>query len=139
MGIGPDLVTPPFGSRVLGVVVDIPADGGFVTVVALADGTTSMYTSVGGGTIGAGGHENVAAATSELITIAERALAEFTLAGSTGFPDPGFTRIHVLELESSHMEDVPEDAFWGRAPHALLPVIGAIQAVIGALRTVDPA
>ena len=39
----------------LGVVVDIPQRGGYATVVAMADGTTSMYTSTGGGVIGGGG------------------------------------------------------------------------------------
>jgi hypothetical protein len=40
---------------VYGLVVDIPARGGYATVVALGDNTTSLYTSAGGGTIGAGG------------------------------------------------------------------------------------
>jgi hypothetical protein len=34
---------------VSGIVVDVPAKGGFATIVALADGTTSMYISTGGG------------------------------------------------------------------------------------------
>ena len=49
--------------QVLGTVIDIPSEGGIASVVALADGTTSMYTSTGGGTIGAGTHEAVATRT----------------------------------------------------------------------------
>src|SRR6478672_7058058 len=53
---------------VCGVVVDIPASGGYATLVALTDNTTSLYTSTGGGTIGAGEHAAVAAATHGLLT-----------------------------------------------------------------------
>lgn len=40
------------GVAVAGVVVDIPAERGFASVSSLGDGTTSLYTSTGGGTIG---------------------------------------------------------------------------------------
>jgi hypothetical protein len=59
--------TPPDHPDVLGVVVDIPRQGGIASIVAMADGTTSMYTSTGGGTIGAGSHRSVAAATHALL------------------------------------------------------------------------
>jgi len=61
---------PPPGDDhpdVSGVVVDIPSGAAFATVVALTDNTTSMYTSTGGGTIGAGEHADVAAATHQLL------------------------------------------------------------------------
>ena len=45
------IVATPAHPRVCGVVVDVPASGGFATVVALADNTTSLYTSVGSGSI----------------------------------------------------------------------------------------
>jgi hypothetical protein len=56
---------------VSGLVVDIPVQEGFAAVVALTDNTTSMYTSVGGGTIGAGEHQNVASATQALLSSAQ--------------------------------------------------------------------
>jgi hypothetical protein len=61
----------PDHPSVSGLVVDVPAEGGFATVVALTDGTTSMYTSTGGGIIGAGEHGQVAAATRALLTVVE--------------------------------------------------------------------
>ena len=45
--------------NVLGVVVDWSLGEDFATFVALADGTASMYTSAGGGTIGAGGRPGI--------------------------------------------------------------------------------
>lgn len=131
----------PSGRHALvgGVVVDIPAKGGYVTIVSLADDTTSMYTSVGGGTLGAGGHAHVAAATHALIDAAESQLGLFAPGGSDDLPPPGMARFHVLGFAGSAALDVPEDAFWGKVPHQLMPTIAATQAVVSALRTSDPA
>lgn len=57
--------------RVWGIVVDWGMDSGSATFVALADGTASMYTSSGGGVIGAGEHEPVQAAAQRLLDVAE--------------------------------------------------------------------
>ena len=58
-----------------GVVVDIPADGGgFATLIAMSEGTTSLYLSTGGGVIGAGQHPSVGAANRELRQTAQATL-----------------------------------------------------------------
>ena len=57
---------------VFGVVIDIPASGGFATLVGLTDNTTSLYTSTGGGTIGAGTHSAVATATHALLAAVQQ-------------------------------------------------------------------
>lgn len=48
--------------RVFGVIMDTTFASGTVTLVALADGTASLYASTGGGVIGGGAHERVAVA-----------------------------------------------------------------------------
>jgi hypothetical protein len=123
---------------VSGVVVDIPAEGGFATVVALTDNTTSMYTSTGGGTIGAGEHEKVASATERLLSVAQAHRASFSRHGDLDLPPPGFVRFHILSPSGSRGEDVPEDSYWGRAPHELMPVIAATQDVVTAMRGASP-
>jgi len=66
---------PPEHSDVSGVVVDIPADGGgFATLIAMSEGTTSLYLSTGGGVIGAGQHPSVGAANRELRQTAQATL-----------------------------------------------------------------
>jgi hypothetical protein len=119
---------------VSGVVVDIPASGGTATLVALTDNTTSLYTSTGGGTIGAGEHANVAAATRELLTSAQQHLDAFTRTDDGALPGSGSVRLHVLSSAGPRMIDVPEDAFWGRVDHPLLPVIAAVQGVMSSMQ-----
>lgn len=123
---------------VAGVVVDIPAEGGFATVVALADSTTSMYTSVGGGIIGAGGHPPVAEATRRLLAEAESHLARFRSKDDDGLPSAGSVRFHVLTPAGNWYADVPEACFWDQAPHDLSAVIVATQEVVSAMRQASP-
>ena len=119
---------------VSGLVIDIPARGGFVTVVALTDSTTSMYTSVGVVKIGAGAHERVATANHALLSVAEASFATFTRSDEGTLPQPTLVRFHLLTPAGSIVADVPEESFWGRARHQLMPVIAATQAVITAIR-----
>jgi hypothetical protein len=123
---------------VSGLVVDIPAQEGFATVVALTDDTTSMYMSTGGGTIGAGGQQNVASATHALLAAAQAQLGAFTRLGDSDLPPPGQVRFHLLGPSGSRYQDVPADCFWGRSPHELTPVIAATQDVISAIRSSTP-
>jgi hypothetical protein len=123
---------------VSGVVVDIPSQGGFVTIVALADDTTSMYTSVGGGTIGAGQHAVVAAATQQLLSDVQVNLGLFSSMDDQQLPPPGLVRIHVLSPASGRRADLPEGAFWGHQNHELTDVIVCVQTVIAAIRNASP-
>jgi hypothetical protein len=120
---------------VSGVVIDIPAQGGFVTVVGMTDNGTSMYTSVGGGTIGAGEREPVASATQALLSAVQSHFLSFASGGDPRLPPSGFVRFHVLSPSGPRHGDVPEDSYWGRTPHELMPVIAASQALVSAIRT----
>ena len=117
----------------LGVVVDIPASGGFATLVALRDNTTSLYTSTGGGTIGAGTHQAVATATQRLLEVIDAHRESFAEVVDDGFPPPVNVRFHGLAAGGGFMADVPEDSFWGRAAHPLMPVIAATQELLTAV------
>lgn len=123
---------------VSGVVIDIPAEGGFATVVGLTDNTTSLYTSTGGGTIGAGEHPEVAAATHRLLSAVQAQLGFFKRPDDGDFPPAGNVRFHVLTPSGSRSEDVHEDCFWGRAPHELMPVIVSAQELVTAISEASP-
>jgi hypothetical protein len=123
---------------VYGLVIDMPGQGGSATVVALGDNSTSLYTSTGSGIIGAGERPAVAASTQRLLTVAQDHLGSFTGNGDGRLPERGTIRLHVLIGQASPVADIPEDAFWGRSPHPLRPLIAAAQGVISALRNVHP-
>jgi hypothetical protein len=125
------------GDGTLGVVVDIPAQGGYATLVALVDGTTSLYTSSGGGTIGAGAHHRVAVATRTLIETVDAHRASFTDGADDSLPPGGTVRFHGIAAAGGFVADVPEDSFWGRAGHALMPVIAATQELVGAVSSME--
>jgi hypothetical protein len=116
--------------RVSGVVFDVRAKGGEVTFVCLTDDTTSMYTSAGGGTIGAGSHAPVAEATHALLAAVDHQLDDFIERDDRDTPPPGVVRFHVLTPTGARTGDVPEDCFWGHAPHAWSPVLTAAQHVL---------
>ena len=71
---------------VYGLVIDMPGQGGYATVVALGDNTTSMYTSTGGGIVGAGERPAVAASTQRLLTVLTRRKRLHACGGRTAFP-----------------------------------------------------
>lgn len=123
---------------VFGVVVDVSAPGGHVTVVALGDNSTSLYTSAGSGTIGAGEHPEVAAATHRLLAVAEEHLDMFTEGDDESLPPAGQVSFHVLTAKGLRRADVREEAFWGEVADPLLPVIAATQDVITRVRELSP-
>ena len=123
---------------VAGLVVDIPSEGGYATIVALTDDTTSLYTSTGGGTIGAGNHPQVAALTHVLLAIVQAHLAAFPDPPDDGLPSEGSVRFHVVRPDGGGGADVPVDCFWGQREHDLMPVIAAMQDILTALHQVTP-
>ena len=80
LGARPDeigLAPTPERPRVWGVLMETGYPKGVATLVTLADGTTSLYLSTGGGTIGGGAHEAVASASRRFLAAVERTLDSF--------------------------------------------------------------
>ena len=122
---------------VYGLVTDLAQGGDWITIAALADNTTSMYTSTGGGVIGAGFHAAVAAATQRLLAAVQAQLPAFDTADDGGYPAYGTVRLHLLTGAAGRYTDVPDEAFRGRAAHPLRPVLAAAQDVLTGLREAD--
>jgi hypothetical protein len=122
---------------VYGLVTDFARNSAWVTVATLGDATTSMYTSTGGGVIGAGGDAVVAAVTQQLLATVQVHLAAFDTADDGGYPAYGTVRFHLLTGAAGRYADVPDDAFWGRAAHPLKPVIAALHDVLTRMRQVE--
>lgn len=129
---------PPEHPNVLGAVVDIPGEGGVASVVALADGTTSMYTSTGGGTIGAGAHDAVARATHALLARLEDSIDLFPVDERVDLPAADMVQITLITPTGRRRANVPAAAFWGGEPSTVAELIAAVHDVISAIRGTEP-
>jgi hypothetical protein len=124
--------------RVWAVLMETGYPRGVATLVALADGTTSLYLSSGGGMIGAGGHPHVAAATLRLLGAVEQQLDRMPATLDTDLPEAGRVALRALTYEGQHVVEADEaDLGYGR--HPLSPVFHAAHDVITELRLIDEA
>ncbi len=125
---------PANGSDVYGLVVDVagaqPESG--ATIVAMHDGTSSIYSS-GASFVGAGGYPDVRAANQRLLAVVEEFLDAFATAGDDAFPPSGTVRIHVVRAAGRQVADLPAETFWSPAG-PLEPVITAIQQLVAVVR-----
>jgi len=118
---------------VWGVLVDTGYPEGVATLVALADGTTSLYFSNGGGVIGAGEHEKVRTASGALLAAAEAQLDAFGPVEETTLPPVGRVRFYVKTFGRLLCADAWKQEL-AQGHHALSPVFFAAHDVIGAVR-----
>lgn len=115
-------------------VMDWHVSKAVATVVAVSDGTVSLYFSSGGGTIGAGGHPGPRAAAGRMLVAARAASNELTAATRMVLPGPGQTALHLRTAEGLRSAVVSvRDLQIGQT--LLAGFFGAGQDVITALRT----
>ena len=109
--------------------------GGTATIVAIADGTVSMYVSKGGGVIGAGGHDAVWSTAVRLLETAGGAVPIPRIVDDPPTISPaGRVRITVRKLFDGMLSDeVAEDALQ-RGRHVLSPLYAAAQDVLTEVR-----
>jgi hypothetical protein len=123
--------------QVWGVMFELGHKGGSATFVALADNTTSMYTSTGGGIIGAGFHESVAAANRHLRAVVEAHLADLQPTDQTALPGDGEWILRAFTDGGTRAAVADEADLW--PGHPMWDVYGAAQGLITALRLLDEA
>jgi hypothetical protein len=127
--------------RAWAVLADLPAGDGMVTVVVVADGTTSLYTSRGGGIIGAGSRPEVAAASANLLATCEGALDGLPQAAAVSLPPPGHVAWTVLARDGNHrleaLEAEAEAEATAGGPGVAGSLFVATHAVITALRLAE--
>lgn len=118
--------------------MDMGYPRGTATLVALADGTTSLYTSTGGGIIGGGAHQAVAIATRSFLTTLETHLPELAPGAGTSLPAQGRVIIRALTYSGQVSAEATEDDL-GHGRHPLSAVFHAGHRVITELRRMDEA
>ncbi|MET1232182.1 MAG: hypothetical protein ABWY52_04955 [Candidatus Limnocylindrales bacterium] len=124
--------------RVWGLVMDMGFPNGVASLVAIADGSTSLYYSSGGGIIGGGGHARVVAATHRLLMAVEGVLDAFAPNIDPPLPVAGGTVFRILLFDGRRAAAADEERL-GAGDHVLSPVFYAAHDVIGELRLIDEA
>jgi hypothetical protein len=124
----------PTGS-VWGVLMEMGYPEGWATLVALSDGTGSLYLSSGGGIIGGGYHEKVKQAAIKLCVLADSLGAVGTTVKEFPTPAPGRIRFYVLTKTGVNSVEDAEDEL-GAGKHKLSPLFMAGHDVITELRLV---
>jgi len=118
--------------------MEIAMDGAVASIVAIADGTVSMYTSTGGGVIGAGEHAAVRAEAKRFRTVV--ADSRNLLSRTTEFPlpVPGEVRFQARIGDGGFSGAAPESALRsGR--HPLSTVYAAGQDLLTEIRLASEA
>jgi hypothetical protein len=123
--------------RVWGAFVDMASESGVATLVGLADGTTSLYTSTGGGVIGAGAHEHVRAVTARFLASVDAAIAEFRAVDVTVLPRPGFVLFVALRAGQPPVGRLVPERELRAMTHALSPAYVSAHEVVTQLRLLD--
>lgn len=123
--------------KVWGVVTETGMERGFYTLVVLADGTTSLYFSNGGGIIGAGERESVREASRELLATSNRFVGTAAPTSDTAPPGKGTTKFFLLTFDGLRSYTAPEVEL-GEQRDPLSPLFHAAHAVITQLRLAKP-
>jgi hypothetical protein len=93
--------------NVWGALMEQGISGAVASVVSLTDGTTSYYTSTGGGVIGGGAHAQVREATYAFLDAVEASLDLTTPTDILRLPEQDEVRFNVLAYEGPRSASAP--------------------------------
>jgi hypothetical protein len=130
------LPKPSEATKPWGVLMESTHEDAFVTVLALSDGSASIYLSTGGGFIGGIGQESIRHAATRMVRVATGFVAGMTPTADYPLPDRGRTRFYVRTDAGVLTADAP-DAELAQRRHALAPLFFAGQDVITAYRVLS--
>lgn len=120
--------------RVWGSVMELGLPSGAVaTLVVYADGTTSLYSSAGGGIVGSGSQRTVRRASDEFMEAATAANRGFADAAESPLPAPGRVRFYLRTTGGLRTAEAGEDELKAGG-HALSALYTAGQAVLAQVR-----
>ncbi len=115
-----DLLTT--ATSVWGIVIETGYPDAVASLIALADGSVSLYVSNGSGSVGCGANLEVRSAGAELLAVAERGFPLATCTDDTSYPPPGSIRFCFLsrdglrslqvKIEELHSTDVQLSALY---------------------------
>lgn len=123
-------------NEVWGVVIETGYPEAVASLVALADGTVSLYFSNGGGIIGLGPHAGPHRVAQALLAASQKYSIQTQPTKSYPLPRPSFTRFYLLTGTGALTAEVKEDDL-GNNRHPLSPLFYKGQELISEIRVVD--
>ncbi len=124
------------GEPILALLMETGYPEAVATLVAVADGTTSLYFSNGGGIIGAGAHAAVADASRRWLETAGGFLPHLAATIDPTLPSDGDTQF-VAVTPDGLLSGLTREDDLGEGRHPLSPLFHAGQDVITQIRLVD--
>jgi hypothetical protein len=104
IGLNPSSAAP----HVWGVLMETGYQVGYATLVSLADGTTGLYYSTGGGMLGSAEYTPVADASKALVAQAESHLQQVSSTNEFPLPEVGQVRFTILTYSGIFAGEAPE-------------------------------
>jgi hypothetical protein len=123
----------PTEAAILALLMETGYPEAVATLVAVADGSTSLYFSNGGGFVGAGTHPTVADASRSWLEAGRTFLPALSDVTEPPLPDVGMTQFVVVTREGLRGAVAPDDDLGGNR-HELSPLFHAAQEVITQIR-----
>jgi len=115
------------------LVVEFGHPGVTATLVAIADGTTSLYLSSGGGVIGGGAHDSVRAANASLLRAANALRDRMGRVTACERPPAGSTAFHA-RIDGGVLSYTGTDTDLARSDRPMSSLFLAAHRVLGELR-----
>jgi len=120
--------------QVYGGLMEMGMGGDVATLVVVADGTTSLYWSTGGGIIGAGFHDVVKGPSKAFLAAFERHVGEFGPDPGGTTPAAGMIHLRALTFDRGRLLVAGPEADFGEKRNPLWDVFFAGHALIAAIR-----
>lgn len=122
--------------EVWAVIVDLTHREGTATLVAMADGTASLYSSAGGAVTTGAEAPRVARTADRLLSLAEWLLDGIPPATSFPLPGPGAVAVHVRTYDGGHSVSITEEDL-AAGGHELSTLYFATHRLLDELRRVE--
>ena len=140
LGVDPASISVPDGEQWSGAAVaamELGLPNGTATIVAIADGTVSMYVSSGGGVIGAGEHAAVRHAADHFRRVVAESRDLLHVPGELPLPVAGQVRFHARKVDGAFSSAAPE-ALLRTGRHPLATLYAAGQDLLTEIRLASP-
>ncbi len=122
--------------HVWGVVVELGYEVGCATLVALADGTTSLHYSTGGGLLGRADYAPLAQASRALVSEAQQYTYLMTATTNFSLPEAGQVCFFLLTYAGIYTTNASEIQLAAGA-HPLAPLFQRTQETLGQLHVLE--